>query len=60
MEQKSTAILSLLGDDMQIKPSPVDRTFGVLSNGMHYSFWPKFHLEHYSTEASIWRHLFQG
>ena len=35
IEQKRTAILSLLGGDRQLKPSTVDRTFNHLSNGMH-------------------------
>ena len=36
-----------------MKPSPVDRTFDLLSNGMHNSFLTKCHLEHYSTEATM-------
>ena len=45
--------LSLLGGDRQLKPSPVDRTFDPLSNGMHNSFSDQnCHLEHYSTEAT--------
>ena len=35
-----------------MKPSPVDRTFDPLSNGMHNSLLTKCHLEHYSTEAT--------
>ena len=38
-----------------MKPSPVDRTFDPLSNGMYNSFLPKCHLEHYSTEATNYR-----
>ena len=36
-----TAILGLLGGDGQMKPSPVDKTFDPLSNGMHNSFLTK-------------------
>ena len=37
-----------------MKHSPVDRTFDPLSKGMHNSFVTKCHLEHYSTEATIY------
>ena len=44
IEEKSTAFLSLLGGERQMKPSPVDRTFDLLSNGMHNSFLTKMSL----------------
>ena len=44
IEQKRTAILSLLGAERQMKPSAVDRTFEPLSNGMLNSFLTKMSL----------------
>ena len=44
IEQKSKAILSLLGGHRQMKTSTVDRIFDPLSNGMHKSFLTKMSL----------------
>ena len=53
IEQKSTANLTLLEEDSQMKLFPVDRTFDYDSNGMHNSILTKMSLRHYCTQPML-------